>query len=74
MSGFFNILNQFTNFVSYIIYVVSSVINNLGTYIDYVYVVVSYMPETIYMYIASFVVINLLWMFFFHKWGIKICH
>lgn len=67
MTGFFNILNQFGNFVSFIIYVMSSIINNLGTYISYVFTVTNAMPLPIYTVIASFVVLDFLFMIFFHK-------
>lgn len=67
MTGFFNILNQFGNFVSFIIYVMSSIINNIGIYIGYVFTVTNAMPSQIYTVIASFLVLDFLFMIFFHK-------
>ena len=69
MSGFFNILNQFSAFVSYIIYVVSSMINNLSSYLMYVFQVTNYMPDTIKIVVSSYIVLGFLYMIFFHKWG-----
>lgn len=67
MSGFFNILNQFTAFVSYIVYVVSSMIDNLSSYLIYVFQVTNYMPDTIKIVVSSYIVLGFLYMIFFHK-------
>lgn len=67
MTGIFNIINQFGNFVTFIVYVMSSIINNIGIYVGYVFTVTQAMPLQIYTVIASFLVLDFLFMVFFHK-------
>lgn len=67
MSGFFNIVNQFTELVQFAVFVISSIINNLSIYFTYVFQVMSMMPMPIYSLIASFLLINMLYLWFFHK-------
>lgn len=67
MSGFFNIVNQFTDLVQFAVFVISSIINNMSIYFAYVFQVMSMMPMPIYSLIASFLLINMLYLWFFHK-------